>query len=786
MKFSGFSNKLLWLLPILLAFLVGVTGWWANRGIGDAIKVSLRRDMESALAANVTALEIWFENQKKLVHSIANDPEIRQQALQLIEEPDAFEPQPMLHVEPLADGSFEACLQQRVSEIEYYYAFLANPDMEVVHHFLGKPPRSMGNLPEALQPKFKQLIESNEAVVITPFKRPSPEQGKRGPGGRREGSPRNFSEGRPERRPRPDPSSFPPERFGRERQEGERLGGRRFRPRIPDHLMQLMQQDTLMQVAAPIVDDHGDVKGAIAFFIDPEREFSRIMSVARPGESGETYAFDASGLMVSMSRFDDQLRSIGLLDKDSQASSALNLYLKDPGKALATGSVTDMDATRNWPMMQVVQTTYDHLNAPEASNEGQVFQQTEVEPFRDYRGVEVVAAWTWLPAYQLGMATQINAQEAYRPLLMLRWVFIVLILLLLLASVVIFSISVFNVRWKRKLAEAQSEAKRLGQYHLEDKIGEGGMGSVYRARHALLRRETAVKLLTPDKADDLSVQRFEREVKLTSQLTHPNIIQVYDYGHTPEGLFYYAMEYLDGLNLKDLVVRDGPQSPSRVAFILRQVCESLQEAHRAGLIHRDIKPANIILCERGGLPDFVKVLDFGLVRHYGISGKDKTQVTLTSTVSGTPQFLAPEAIRNPDDADPRSDIYAIGAVGYFLLTGHYVFEGQSMMEIFEKHLTQAPVPPSEKLGSAIDPVLETLLLQCLSKDLSERPKSVAEISEKLVHFEANHPWTLSERMHWWTEYRVSQQRVRQTSSQTTPETASSLDKTILVDFHSRA
>ena len=218
MKFSGFSNKLLWLLPILLAFLVGVTGWWANRGIGDAIKVSLRRDMESALAANVTALEIWFENQKKLVHSIANDPEIRQQALQLIEEPDAFEPQPMLHVEPLADGSFEACLQQRVSEIEYYYAFLANPDMEVVHHFLGKPPRSMGNLPEALQPKFKQLIESNEAVVITPFKRPSPEQGKRGPGGRREGSPRNFSEGRPERRPRPDPSSFPPERFGRERQ----------------------------------------------------------------------------------------------------------------------------------------------------------------------------------------------------------------------------------------------------------------------------------------------------------------------------------------------------------------------------------------------------------------------------------------------------------------------------------------------------------------------------------------------------------------------------------------
>lgn len=301
----------------------------------------------------------------------------------------------------------------------------------------------------------------------------------------------------------------------------------------------------------------------------------------------------------------------------------------------------------------------------------------------------------------------------------------------------------------------------------------------------MLRRETAVKLLTPDKADELSLQRFEREVKLTSQLTHPNTIQIYDYGHTPEGLFYYAMEYLDGVNLKELVIRDGPQSSSRVVHILRQICDSLQEAHRAGLIHRDIKPANIILCERGGVPDFVKVLDFGLVRHYGASNKDKTQVTMTSTVSGTPQFLAPEAIRNPDDADPRSDIYAIGAVGYFLVTGHYVFEGQSMMEIFEKHLTQAPVPPSEKAGTAMDPALEALLLQCLSKDLSQRPHSVAEMAEQLAQCEGTPPWTLNDRVNWWAEYRQSQQWARQNPSMV-PQTASSQDKTILIDFHSRA
>jgi hypothetical protein len=181
------------------------------------------------------------------------------------------------------------------------------------------------------------------------------------------------------------------------------------------------------------------------------------------------------------------------------------------------------------------------------------FQEMDVQPFRDYRGVEVVGAWTWLPQYQLGIATKIDANEAYRPLEMLRWVFVVLILLLLLASILIFLFSILNIQWKQRLAEAQLEAKRLGQYHLEAKIGEGGMGTVYRAKHALLRRETAIKLLTPDKADDLSLQRFEREVKLTSQLTHPNTIQIYDYGHTPEGLFYYAMEFLDGLNLKELV-----------------------------------------------------------------------------------------------------------------------------------------------------------------------------------------------------------------------------------------
>jgi len=783
MKSAGISNKLVWYLPLGLALIVALTGWWANRQIGRAIKESIRNEMESALIADVTALEIWFENQKRLAKSIAGDPEISEQVLKLIEDPASYQPQAMHHSGVLMSNTFEYCLQQRVDEIDYIYAFVANTDLEVVHHFMGNQERLLDQIPDPLQRNYSQLFESNEAVVITPFHRPQlpgagREPGRRGRPPGRFGGPggRQGGESLGTRPPRP---AFPPGGPGR----GPRFGKRGFKERIPDHLLELMQQDTLMQVAAPVTDDTGQVKGAIAFFIDPESEFSKIMSVARPGQSGETYAFDATGVMVSMSRFDDQLNALGLIPNRPNSSSALNLVLKDPGHALKAGETIDQSMIDAWPYTQVVRTTRAYLEQSMDLDPEATFLQIETTPFRDYRGIEVVGAWTWLPHYQLGMAIQIDADEAYRPLYMLRWVFVVLILLLLLAATVIFLFSMLNVRWRQQLAMAQLEAKRLGQYHLEAKIGEGGMGTVYRAKHALLRRETAIKLLMPDKADPLSLQRFEREVKITSRLTHPNTIQVFDYGHTPQGLFYYAMEYLDGINLKDLVLRYGPQPSSRVAYILSHVCESLQEAHREGLIHRDIKPANIILCERGGVPDFVKVLDFGLVRHYDEPNQDHTQITATTTVSGTPQFLAPEAIRHPDQADPRSDIYAVGAVGYFLLTGHYVFEGQSMMEIFEKHLTEQPTPPSSKTSQDVHPCLEQILIQCLSKDPDDRPESVGYLAEQLNGCLMEDDWSTARRIEWWSafhEAKAGASTTTKVSSQTT------LDKTVLIDLDDRS
>ncbi|MCZ6792105.1 MAG: serine/threonine-protein kinase [Planctomycetota bacterium] len=290
-------------------------------------------------------------------------------------------------------------------------------------------------------------------------------------------------------------------------------------------------------------------------------------------------------------------------------------------------------------------------------------------------------------------------------------------------------------------------ARQLGQYQLERKVGQGGMGEVYRARHAMLRRPTAVKILRPELAGEESIERFEREVQLTSQLTHPNTIAIYDYGRTPDGTFYYAMEYLEGLNLHQLVELDGPQPPERVIHILRQASASLVEAHENGIVHRDIKPGNIILCERGGFHDVAKVVDFGLVLHVDRS-RDVT-VEVDDRVTGTPLSMSPESIRSPDRVDGRADIYAVGAVGYFLLTGKPLFESESFIEICSHQLTTAPVPPSERLGKPLPRDLEALVLRCLEKEPGERPSSARELLAALSTCADAGRWDEERAATWW-------------------------------------
>jgi serine/threonine-protein kinase len=295
-----------------------------------------------------------------------------------------------------------------------------------------------------------------------------------------------------------------------------------------------------------------------------------------------------------------------------------------------------------------------------------------------------------------------------------------------------------------------ARAKRLGQYELEKKIGEGGMGQVYLAHHAMLRRPTAVKLLRAENAQDVRAQsRFQREVQLTCQLTHPNTIEIFDYGRTPEGIFYYAMEYLDGFTLEALVALAGPVEPRRVVHTLLQACGSLQEAHDKDMLHRDIKPSNIMLTKRGGVHDTAKILDFGLVKELtnDLTGERDEQ----DVIVGTPMYLAPELILSGDSSSPQSDLYALGAVGYFLLAGTTPFPAGSVNETLAHQLDDDPPFPSERLGHSLPEGVEYVIMACLAKDPADRPASARVLGELLHACDCGH-WSDEDARLWWEEF----------------------------------
>ncbi len=294
-------------------------------------------------------------------------------------------------------------------------------------------------------------------------------------------------------------------------------------------------------------------------------------------------------------------------------------------------------------------------------------------------------------------------------------------------------------------------ARRIGQYELLEKIGEGGMGVVYRARHGLLRRDTAIKLLPRANLPAERLQRFEREVQQTARLSHPNTVAIFDYGRTPDGVFYYAMEYLDGIDLELLVSHQGALPLGRAAHVLRQVLLSLTEAHEMGLVHRDIKPANVILTERGGEPDVAKVVDFGLVKD--LRDAAAPGLTAAGAITGTPLYLPPEAITNPEAMGHAGDLYAAAAVGYFLVTGTHVFRGGSVLEICAQHLSKPPEPPSERLGRPLPESFERLMLSALAKRPEDRPTSARAFREALDACEGIPVWTYSEAHAWWERHR---------------------------------
>ena len=431
-------------------------------------------------------------------------------------------------------------------------------------------------------------------------------------------------------------------------------------------------------IATPVRDDAGAVIAALGIAEPADGVLSAILAAARPGATGDLFAFDERGALLTPSRF-----GAG-------------------GQFLAPGARPD-------------------AKAGEA-----------LEPYRNGRGAQVVGAWRWLDDLGLGIAIEIGAAEAYAPLRYLRIAFGAVFGALVLA--------VAAALWSAfSLARLRGELggqRKLGPYRLERAIGEGGMANIYLARHDLLKRPCALKILKPARASDEMIARFEREVQHASQLSHPNVVEIFDYGRSADGLFYYAMEYLEGTNLGELVAREGAVPVARALPILRQLCAGLAAAHGAGIVHRDIKPENIMICVRGEERDVVKILDFGMVKR--LDSEHSRNLTRGLRILGTPLYMSPERLQDPADVDARSDIYAVGAVAFFMLSGRKLFESADDLGLSSKILNEEPPRVSQAAAQPIPVELDLLVQACLEKKREHRPQRVADLIEALDALAAEH------------------------------------------------
>ncbi|MGE3804404.1 MAG: serine/threonine-protein kinase [Gemmataceae bacterium] len=300
------------------------------------------------------------------------------------------------------------------------------------------------------------------------------------------------------------------------------------------------------------------------------------------------------------------------------------------------------------------------------------------------------------------------------------------------------------------------KARQFGQYRLKEKLGAGGMGEVYQAEHELLKRPCAIKLIRPGQGVDArAVARFEREVQATARLSHWNTIEIYDYGRTDDGVFYYVMELLPGLSLADLIAKHGALPPGRVVYLLRQVCNALHEAHGMGLIHRDIKPGNIFAARRGGVDDVAKLLDFGLVKQ-SVGGQESA-LTQEGYISGSPPYMSPEQASSGEHVDARTDIYSLGAVAYHLVTGHTPFEGRTLLDQIVAH-ARDPVVPASTRHPGVPADLDAIILRCLEKKVADRFQSARELEKALAGCACAGEWHAEKAAEWWRDRPIEKEK----------------------------
>ncbi|MDD7984346.1 protein kinase [Lentisphaera marina] len=393
---------------------------------------------------------------------------------------------------------------------------------------------------------------------------------------------------------------------------------------------------------------------------------------------------------------------------------------------------------------------HSHIDTDSIDNTP-TFPDSELKlvPYNNYNNIKTVGAWTYLKDWDITLVIEVSSAEVYALLLpvqrLFTWGAVTIVLVVLLLGLISYLANKFNAKY-HLARKTINELDELGQYKLIKKIGEGAHGVVYEAKHQLMQRNTVIKFLKPELCSDKNVQSFTEEVKLCSKLEHPNTIKIYDYGQTVDGLFYYVMEFLNGIDLDKIIKQFGPLPPERVIFILNQICSSLQEAHALNLIHRDIKPQNILLCKQGGEFDVIKVLDFSLATRI------KELNNTGDTIHGTPNYIAPEVITD-QNVDHLADLYSLGITGYYLLTGKYPFESNenSVSDILRQHLNEPPITISNISSVSIPKDLENVILSCLEKDKLTRPQSAKELASLLKSCSSFDQWSSECAERWWTE-----------------------------------
>ena len=506
--------------------------------------------------------------------------------------------------------------------------------------------------------------------------------------------------------------------------------------RMPSELI----PSTLCTFVQPVWKD-SEFIGLIAFDSNVNGEFSSILNLSHHNETAETYAFNTDGRMLSRSRFEKDLQKTFLLDNDTLMESSFNIILLDPEAniyEIEQQKVPQIDQS----FTKIVSQALFHINKKD-----KIFTGSISRPYNDYRGIKVIGTWLWFPEYNFGLINEIDESEAHLALRYFDGAFYLFLVLLLGLTILLYKSNVRLASFGKKMKDFQ----KLGQYHLQQKLGEGGFGEVFKAEHSFLKTPVAIKLLKKEFIGTDMLDRFQKEVKVTASLSNPNTVRVFDYGTSQDGQFYYVMEYLNGITLDKIVEQAAEMPVGRVIHILLQISYSLAEAHQMGLVHRDVKPMNIMICNQGGLYDTIKLLDFGLVKNIDSSQTQQTQI---NRIGGTPMFMAPERLRDPYNANHKVDIYAIGAVGLYMLSGQFLLELISQKMLSGQTTLQGNIRQQLIERNDVPQELKTLLETCISFSVEKRPDTTEIMIDTLEKLKERFPWSRQQAKDWWKKYDV--------------------------------